>query len=141
MTATNWWMQERDDYALVKREPFDIVRGKVRYYLGIYAELCERVEYGRQQAGDGSSGGGSPVPTYSAVWVEDVCTKADLDRALKFCTHRQREAVKLVFIGGFFQSEAGRLMGIERSVVSRHCTAGLKRMVTVLIGLYTRRRV
>lgn len=57
----------------------------------------------------------------------------DLEHAIKDAelTDRQRESIELTFGQGYEHHEAARVIGVERSVVTRHCAAAIRKIASI----------
>jgi len=135
-TIGNWWTRplwcettgEEEELPALER-----CLRRVRYHLSEYGSF-ERHYYGGTAAYAEGGLQSAKGLTSGAGWEDDICIKADLDRALRLITRRQRQAIVLCYIGGYGQREAGEKMGVRQQVVYKHLQVGVKSIATILAG-------
>jgi len=120
------------DWAIGERDPLEVCRARVHFWLVAYPDLAAAIRDGC--AIDAGEGGGVGGPDDMTWWERYVTTKADLDMALKCCTKRQQEAVKAKFHTGLSYREAARELRQPKTNVHRWCTEAITVMAEKLAG-------
>lgn len=136
--TANWWTEPLWKEIVGESgelTPLERAERRVRYHLAHYEAFGQYYCPSIMQLNSDNVG----VPqclVMSAAWMEAICIKADLDRAMKMLSRGQRRAIVLCLLagGGFSYREAARLMRCHHSVVGRLCARGVKQIAGILAG-------
>lgn len=133
MPEDNWWTEPTlRDYYCEERDYLDRCQSRVTRYL-----VYEFYRFGELYCGGVAKHGfqaWAREAKTGTAWEDRACIKADLEYAMKKLTEKQRMALQLVYIEGYFEREAAEQMGCSKQAVNKHLAAGIRRIVEILSG-------